>query len=195
MFATTGGEMELLADGLLQDLCFLDDRDSEYGQARDDLLKHYGSVGVVGPFVAMFSQFRCQAEVASIYAELFCRLGYFVVDCVVSLSRWAELTTDLLSQFDGRDLLRSEAEELLGAPSLVVDRRVLCYASPRSLDGWVFVDCYQASARKYVPGLARFEVTSDADPPVRSVRRSTGRLKDGLILTQLGQQLRLGPDQ
>lgn len=29
MYATTGSEMELLADGLLADLCFLDGRDAD----------------------------------------------------------------------------------------------------------------------------------------------------------------------
>jgi len=36
---------------------------------------------------------------------------------------------------------RSEVEAGFGSPSLVVDKRVLCYA-PADMSGGVFVDCF-----------------------------------------------------
>jgi hypothetical protein len=75
MYATTGREMELVAAGLLADLCFLDDRDAEYERAGQDMQSRYGKLGVAGPFNAMFGLERCQAEVAAVYAEVFSRLG------------------------------------------------------------------------------------------------------------------------
>jgi hypothetical protein len=47
MFASTGREMQLLAGGLLADLCFLDDRDADYRRASEDLHR-YGKLGVPG---------------------------------------------------------------------------------------------------------------------------------------------------
>src|SRR5260370_9866419 len=80
MYARDGREMETVADQLLRDLCFLEERDSDYEQARERL-RGYGQLGVHGPFTSMFGSVRsCSAEVASVYAEVFHRLGYPAVD-------------------------------------------------------------------------------------------------------------------
>ncbi len=193
MYGSTGREMELGADGLLQNLCFLDNRDTGYAEARQDLLDRYGQLGVTGPFTAMFDLTRCQAEVAAIYGEVFCRLGYLDVENTVSPDRWDELIASLPAIFAEKDLRLSEVEQQLGPPSLVVDGRVLCYASSRPADGWVFVDCQAEVIRKYQPGEGNYCSTTDPDPLVRSVRRSAGDFEDGLILTLYGLVRRWGP--
>jgi hypothetical protein len=193
MYASTGAEMQLGADNLLEDLCFLDDRDAEYGRVRAELLRRYGQLGVGGPFTAMFGLAHCQAEVAAVYAEVFARLGYLAVKGTLSPARWGELTASLPTLFDEQDLRLSEAQPELGPASLVVDGRILCYASSRPADGWVFVDGHPVTTPVYQPGEGRFGSTSDDDPLVRSVRRSTGSFEDGLILTLYGRVLRWGP--
>lgn len=64
MYAGSGTEMELVADRLLSDLCFIDERDADYERERSRLLSSYGKEGVTGPFNALFGTRRCQAEVA-----------------------------------------------------------------------------------------------------------------------------------
>lgn len=179
MFASSGREMQLLADGLLSDLCFLDDRDADYEHAREELLHRYGKLGVAGPFEAMFDSEQCQAEVASLYAEVFCRLGYLVVDHQVSSGQWRELAAGLRNMFEDQDLRLSEAEAKLGPASLVVNHRVLCYASSVPGDGWLFVDCCAERARFYEPGQGSYRVVTDSDPLLRSVRLSAGASKPG----------------
>lgn len=73
MYASTGRELQLIVGQLLGDLCFLDSRDANWEQERSGL-QSYGKSGVAGPFVALGSP-RCHAEVASVYAEVFHRLG------------------------------------------------------------------------------------------------------------------------
>jgi hypothetical protein len=84
MYAATGSEMQLLALHLLKDLCFLDDRDADAEREWSRLLRTYGKRGAVGPFEALFESRPCQAEVASVFAEVFHRLGYLSVGKLVS---------------------------------------------------------------------------------------------------------------
>ncbi|MEV7804228.1 hypothetical protein AB0O28_14905 [Microbispora sp. NPDC088329] len=92
MWACNGREMESVARTLLENLCFLDERDREYEEVREELGR-YGQVGVPGPFTALFgTEQRCMAEVASVYAEQFHRLGYLAVDRELGPQEWDELT-------------------------------------------------------------------------------------------------------
>jgi hypothetical protein len=193
MYARDGREMETVADQLLRDLCFLEERDSDYEQARERL-RGYGQLGVHGPFTSMFGSVRsCAAEVASVYAEVFHRLGYLTVDHLIGPAPWRELTAGLRGRFEGRDVRRSEAEAFLGPASLVVNSRVLCYAAGDPSAGWVFLDCWAERTRVYQPERGAYETATDTDPLIRSVRASASEFEAGLILTRYGMVLRWGP--
>jgi hypothetical protein len=179
MHATTGSEMGLVADGLLADLCFLDGRDDEYADTRQDLLSRYGALGVPGPFRTIFGLERCQAEVASVYAEAFSRLGYLPVERTLTPDRWDALAAALPAVLEERDMRRAGAERELGPASLLVDGRI-------------FVDCHADNCREYDVSTGRYEVIGDPEPIVRSARRSTGGFEDGLILTRYGKLQRWG---
>lgn len=192
MYAATGREMELLLGQLLADLCFLDGRDADWEHERS-LLQSYGELGVTGPFEALFGSSRCQAEVASVYAEVFHRLGYLAIGDPVSQERWQEMTGGLRGHFEGRDVRQGEAERILGRPSLLVGRTVLCYAPLDPAAGWLFIDCHAEQATRYDAGHGRHVTDQDTDPLVRSVRRSGQTFEAGLILTLYGKTLRWGP--
>lgn len=192
MYASSGREMQIIADQVLADLCFLDDRDADWQQARRRL-QSYGKRGVTGPFEALFGSPRCQAEVASVYAEVFHRLGYLDIDHPVSQQRWQELTGSLRECFEDRDVRRSEAEQILGPPGLVVGRTVLCYAAADPALGWLFVDSHAEDVRRYDVGHGRYTADYDTDPLIRSVRLSGPDFEAGLILTLYGKTLRWGP--
>ena len=192
MWATDGRAFDVLARGLIADLCFLDERE----QDSDDVhavLHGYGKLGVAGPFIALFGKDRnCVAEVASVFAEQFHRLGYLPAERLLGAGEWERLTTGIRERFDGHDVRRSEVEADFGSPSLIVEKRVLCYA-PADMSGWVFVDCFAEHHDEYVPGAGRYEWRRDDDPLVRVVRRPAGGFESGLTLTLYGKVLRWGP--
>jgi hypothetical protein len=130
MWTRTGEEADTLCRRLLEDLCFLDERDPAAALAD---LQRYGSTGVAGAFRDWLGkEARCDAEVVSVYAECFHRLGYLTVDRLLD---WAQLADAARAGLG--DLPRSEVEALYGEPSLVVDGRIGCYVSA---DGWLYVD-------------------------------------------------------
>ncbi|MEV6524491.1 hypothetical protein AB0M43_21265 [Longispora sp. NPDC051575] len=194
MWATDGRAMDTLCWMRLRDLCFLDDRDTERDQTVE-LLRRYGKLGVSGPFTTIFGKERtCTAEVASVHAEHFHRLGYLTVDRHLSPNESAALDGSQLREWVGkRDLRRSEVEATFGPPSLVIAHRILCY-TPADASGWVFFDCWDEQPRRYVPGEGTYTADRETDPLVRSVRVPAADFEDGLILTLYGRVLRWGPE-
>ncbi|MGW4121258.1 hypothetical protein [Nocardia sp. NPDC004711] len=191
MWARSGPEMESVAGGRLRDLCYLDERDDEHEHIRE-LLRDFGKLGVHGPFAAVFGvEGRCTAEVASVYAELYHRLGYLLVERLLTADEWLPLTR-LREWVGDRDLRRSEVETAFGAPSLRVGKRVLCYA-PADGGQWVFFDCWDEPPLRYVPGKGRFDGGFDPDPLVRDIRVPAADFEEGLVLTLYGKVLRWGP--
>jgi hypothetical protein len=192
MWASDGRAFDVLARGLLSDLCFLDEREQDLDEVHA-VLRGYGKLGVAGPFIALFGGDRnCVAEVASIFAEQFHRLGYLPTERLLDAAEWNRMTGSIRERFDGHDVRRGEAEASFGRPSLVVDKRVLCYA-PADRSGWVFVDCFAEHHGEYVPGAGRYEWRGDDDPLVRAVRLPSADFESGLTLTLYGKVLRWGP--
>lgn len=192
MYATDGRAYDVQAGTLLADLCFLDERETD-GERVREVLRGYGTLGVVGPFEALFGEGgRYVDEVASVFAEQFHSLGYLAVDRLLDKAGWDELIGSLHDRFDGHDVRRSEVEAAFGPPSLAIGKRVLCYA-PSEGAGWVFFDCYSEPVSRYEAGLGRYTADPDHDPLVRSVRRPAEGFDAGLILTLYGKVLRWGP--
>jgi hypothetical protein len=194
MYARDGREMETVAEQLLRDLCFLDGRDGEWEQARE-WLSGFGKLGVHGPFAAMFGPDDGSAEVASVYAEVFHQLGYLDVEhspsteAVLHGRAWRG---ELRTRYEDQDILRSEVEEAFGAPSLVIAKRVLCYAGPTRGARWVSFGCGPRTHQVYEPGKGSYRGSQDPDPLVRSIRVSGDDFETGLILTLYGKVLRWG---
>jgi hypothetical protein len=191
--AGNGSALDIQLGVLVGDLCWLDGNDPE--PSVSDVRSWYGKLGVVGPFVAMFGPGgRYLAEVASVWAEQAHRLGYLPVDRLLDADEWALLAPERLRErCDGKDLRRSDVEAEYGVPSLVADKRTLCYA-PADGTGWVFMDCYEEpTGRRYIPNRGTYTYERDDDPLVRSVRHSASTFEAGLVLTMYGKVLRWGP--
>lgn len=193
MWTSSGQAFDVMARGLLADLCFLDEREPDQ-DAVHAVLRSYGKLGVAGPFIAMFGKDRtCVAEVASVFAEQFHRLGYLQLTRLLDANEWDHLNAGLLRRFDGQDVRRSEVEASYGPPSLIIDKRVLCYA-PADMPGWLFFDCFEDHGPgEYVPGAGRYEWRRNDDLLVRAVRRPAPDFEAGLILTLYGKVMRWGP--
>lgn len=194
MWASTGQAFDWMARGLLGDLCFLDEREADQA-AVERVLRSYGKLGVAGPFIAMFGEERnCVDEVASVFAEQFHRLGYLQVERVLDADEWHDLNAGLQRRFDGREVRRGEVEACYGSPSLVIGRRVLCYAGSSNGPGWLFFDCFEDHGPgEYVAGAGRYEWRRNEDPLVRAVRRPAPDFEAGLVLTLYGKVMRWGP--
>lgn len=83
------------------------------------------------------------------FAEVFHRLGYLSVGKLVSGDRWQEMTSGLRDRFEACDVTQDGARGLPGEPSLVIDRKVLCYVPEDPAAGWLFIDCHAEQARRY----------------------------------------------
>ncbi len=188
----TGKAAELLLSTLMEDLCYLDDRDGDFRRITDELNERYGQAGINGLFKSVFDREQCQAEVAAVYAEAFCRLGYVQPVHMLSPGHWADLANSLPALFDEHDMRLSEAEAKLGRPSGVVDDRILCYASSNRDAGWIFVEGHDVITRSYDVSAGRNKTAFDPDPLVRSVRRSAADFEEGLVMTPYGKLLRWG---
>ncbi|WP_203717728.1 hypothetical protein [Asanoa siamensis] len=190
MYATSGQAFDFAARALMADLCFLDEREPEFEDVLAGL-RAYGTLGVAGPFVAMFGEdLSCTAEVASVFAEQFHRLGYLDVERVLDADEWQRLIATVRG-FGGRDVRLSEVVAEIGPASLVMGKRILGYA-PADGSGWVFVDCLPRHRDEYVPGKGSFTWRRDDDPLARAVRTPATDFEAGLVLTLYGKVLRWG---
>ncbi|MEV6287424.1 hypothetical protein [Kribbella sp. NPDC051770] len=183
MYVSTAREAEVLCGQLVEDVCFLEEVDSDFVDA--DRQGH-GSTGVSGAFERVFGAgTRSAAGVVSVYARHFHRLGYLAIDRAVDWGPLAEKARAGLG-----DLRRSELEELYGEPSLVVDGRVGCYVSA---EGWLYVD-YQGPEL-----LGPQELVRDVRVPAGSgfqlggrsggERSALGSFDDGVCWTPYGRTL------
>src|SRR5258708_11974231 len=76
MWAADGRAFDVLARGLIADLCFLDEREQDSDDV-NALLHGYGKLGVAGPFIALFGKDRNSApEVSPVFADRFHRLAH-----------------------------------------------------------------------------------------------------------------------
>lgn len=192
MYDTRGEAFDGHLRTFLADLCFLDEREQDCDGVRE-VLRRYGKLGVVGPFVVLIGKDSHYIdEVASVWAEQLHRLGYLQVGRLLDTQEWGRLMAALKDRFDGKDVRRSEVQNYFGPPSIVAGRRVLCYA-PDDGSGWVFFDCYTESSVRYVAGAGHYTGERDDDPLVRSVRHPAPDFESGLILTLYGKVLRWGP--
>lgn len=165
MWSSTGREADTLYRRLLEDLRFLDEHDPAV-IVRER--QGYGATGIDGAIRAVLGDgVPGVAEVASVYAELFHRHGYLEIAPV----EWGPLAEAARAGLG--DLRRDELEAVYGEPSLVVDRRVACYASA---DGWLFVDYHG-------PELIGPQVR------VRNVRVPAARFDDGVFFTPYGRRV------
>ena len=193
MYATTGRELQGVSQGLLNDLCFIDERDDDAEAVRDELHR-YGKLGVAGALEAVFGN-DCSfvAEVASIFAELFHRLGYLEVGRHLPESDWQTAKDGLRDAYEELDVRQSEVTERLGEPSLVVDKRVYCYVSEGPAS-WLFFDFWEKPVAVYEPSQGRFvQARSNDDLLLRNVRTPSKGFDAGLVLTLYGKGLRWGP--
>jgi hypothetical protein len=196
MWAGDGRSMQTIAQSALEDLAFIDGRSIDY-PALCGGLQFYGKLGVVGAFDAVFGA-ECSyvAEVASVFAQLGVALGYIEPDRRLVELEWRSLTSRARDTFEDADVRLSEVLSQLGEPSLVVDKRVLCYAGQSARD-WIAFDCWE-------PPITRYRVADEGwrggvhsewvdDPLLRDVRVPADTFADSLVLTTYGKVLRWGP--
>ena len=180
MCASCAADMAHAGLGVLDDLCFIDEREHEMEAARSRLRERYPTALSVWEIQQWFPASPEQgfvAEVASIIAEVAVALGYHEVRRLTA-EEWARLRLDDLSWLRGPDLLKPELEEWLPEPSMPVRgtdgelrASVYAFAPPEGAGGWVCFD---------------FEEWGP-DARLRDIRLPTARAADGVVLTSAGR--------
>jgi hypothetical protein len=196
LWASDGRSIQTLIQGVIGDLCFIDEREAEYS-AKCEVLYRYGKLGVAGAFRAVFGETsNYTAEVASVFAEIACSLSYVQPARRLSAVEWRPLIASIHDKFEEVDVRRSAVLEQIGEPSFDIGNRVLCYAGP-SIGDWVAFDCWEETTSKYIveDGYLRhgFFPQREEDPLLRCVRIPADSFNESLVMTIYGKVLRWGP--
>jgi hypothetical protein len=123
-------------------------------------------------------------------------LGYIEPERRLAELEWRALTSRVRATVEDVDVRLSEVVSQVGEPSLIVDKRVLCYAGPSTRE-WIAFDCWE-------PPITRYRVAGDGwrggvhservdDQLLRDVRVPADTFADSLVLTTYGKVLRWGP--
>lgn len=157
MYASTAGEADvlmwmLLAD--LQELYGLEDRNGARACVRAAPGARWNEYGV-REITRWFNDptRRCVAEVMSIYAEAAAKLGLLETEQRYDADAWVRAGFVDGKRFRGVELYRDQVSDTVGPPSLVVDRRVYCYAPTDEAGGWAFLDFEQWQGADHNPRL------------------------------------------
>lgn len=156
-------------DLLLRDLCWIDVRKHDWDVFQETDLR--GNRGVLGQFE--YQQFQIPvyiAEVASVYAQVAHKLGYFQPERVPNSTEGKDLHSLLSADFFERDWTQTEIYDRLGPPSsehYSSETTVACYAPEPAAD-WIFFDF----SRRLSDSSDWFET-----PILRDIRRKENRFE------------------
>lgn len=191
MYVPDAGAAEAFCRELLEVLTYVDDCEQEY--ARELVRRRRDDFGSTGPdsMGRWFARGVVQVEghdlavrstgareVAAWYAELAALFGWLDVPRLSAHDLSTVVTA--LSDPDGIDTwTRGRLVAELPAASIVVDRRVHCYAPPEPDARWVFVDVLS----EWGPPWDRPET------PIRSYRTAGPRgAREAMVVSTLGRQ-------
>jgi hypothetical protein len=181
MYGGNASGVELRLSSLLDDPCYIDEREAELQQAREELRSRRVSTatGVVGAFRWRISYEADFAdEVASVYANLAQRLGYLSLDGELSPSAWYPLTKGLRARCRARDWRVSEVQAAFGPPSLVMGQ-VYAYVKAGDDRAWVCFDFDRGS-----------EKWPERDYLLREIRTPARTFARELTFTPYGRRVR-----
>ena len=176
---------------MLDDLCFIDERDL-YLRTTTERLDRYGKLGIAGAFEAVFGEdCDCSDEVISVMAQFCLELGYLSLDRLLPEPEWRALVATARDRYRSSDVRRAEVIATLGLPSVEIGR-VLCYVSEGTLS-WAFFDFWERVNTYDDLEHKNFLRDQPEDPFLRDVRLPATSFGDGLVLTAYGSAIRWGP--
>lgn len=179
MYAVDAYAADALVRQLLGTLAYVDEVEENYRTlTRDRSSEAFGALGppcIERWFRPLRPGHSAAAEVFSWHAELAERFGWIKVQRL-SQPDWDSLRLDDLDRFRRHDHTRLSLNQQLPAPSLVVDRRILCFTPADPAGRWVF-----------------FDIAEDLDPPpwrspgtpLRAIRQP-GWARDTTVVTPHG---------
>jgi hypothetical protein len=169
-FCGSGESADLYFSTILSDLCWIDDRESDFAPVCHDLL--HGCRRVFGQFY--FQQLSIPDhfanEIASTYAQAAYRLGYYKPMRVLIDSEFEELRNSIGQTFLSADHTESEIVSRFGQPTHEVvggQTTVHCYGCCVRNADWVFFD-YSRCNPPTEPHLYQWL----EDPKLRNIRRT-----------------------
>lgn len=176
MHCGSGESADLYYSTILLDLCWIDDRESEFATVSRDLL--HGCRRVFGQFY--FQQLAIPDhfgnEIASTYAQAAYRLGYYKPIRVLTDSEFDELRNSIDQHFFSADHTESEIVTRFGQPTHEVlggQTTVHCYGCCDKNVDWIYFD-YSRCNPPTEPHLCNFF----ADPMLRDIRRASTNIME-----------------
>ena len=175
MFCGSGEKADLYYSMILSDLCWLDERETAWKTIGRELL--HGAMRVYGQFfyqhLAIPDGFL--NEIASTYAQVAYRLGYYHPERVLTECEFQELNDGIDAAFFTVDHTEGEIVSRFGRPTHDVLgglTTVHCYGCFDRGINWVYFDY----ARCYPPRDSH-SCEWFADPCLRNVRRTSNRME------------------
>lgn len=200
MYAGSDAEIDGVLHGLLRDIAFVDERQSDLEAVFGGFAQRgYADHGrlccslqlVVRPGVAGIAAPFCSSGelIASTFAELSFRMGYLELDTSPVSSGWDRLQDWLRGARPDKDIRWSDVAGEIGPACLRIGSGRFwtdCYCDGDPQHPWVCFDYhdYLVMASNGVP--ARWEY--DRDPILRSIRSTEGRFEEGWFVTPYGRR-------
>ena len=186
MYGTNSGLESTILDRL-RDLCFVDDRTPMFDRALDDMRRRneFLSTGVVGAF-RYFHLAKTEDvtdEVASVYAAVAFRLGYFRPSRLLTSSEWNKLNERLPLWMKEDERSPADLVGTFGPPSyrsLAQRPRVFSYTVDDLDSAWVHFDFSSLRSRSKVAPLHPSML-------LRDVRTGSADFSERMLFTQLGE--------
>jgi hypothetical protein len=208
MYGGDSSGVDLHLRMLLEDLCFIDERDADAAIYQPLKERHlWSSVGIRGPFSRVFHfADDFENELASVYGEMAFRLGYITPTRLLSCIELERIKRDA-RRFRANDIHAADIQAMFGPASLIVGGRyyqILCYGTDDANHWWLFFDCrfdhrgYVRVARRRldlatVDGLPHWQHPDFQNPLLRNTRiHALGypSLRQGITFTPYGQRIR-----
>lgn len=174
-FCGSGQSMDLFYSMILSDLCWLDERESDFAAVARELLR--GSLGVYGQYFYQHLSIPNQFgnEIASTYAQAAYRLGYYKPERVLAEDEFEELKGNIDQKFLSTDHSESEIVSRFGKPTHDVlggETTVHCYGCCDRNTNWIYFDYSRCYPPKDLVSYEWFD-----DPKLRNVRRHNNEME------------------
>ncbi len=176
MHCGSGESADLYYSTILLDLCWIDDRESDFATVSRDLLHGCRSVFGQLHYQQLAIPDHYGNEIASTYAQAAYRLGYYAPIRVLADGEFQELRDSLDQKFFSTDHTESEIVSRFGQPTVEViggPTTVHCYGCCNVNVDWVYFDYSRCN-----PSTEPFLRPVYTDPKLRDIRRTSDNIME-----------------
>ncbi len=192
MFGHGSFGVEMFFIGILRDISFIDERESELNEQIEKLRKRglFTSQGVAGQLTHCFLNAENSKETASIYAEIAYNLGYLKIENLSPVSDWSNIYNNIRNYCKNKDWLLKDVVGSFGSPSLAIGsdwQQIHCYVSEDNRNEWIFFDYCNVIIENVDDEFDRYNLKKNQR--LRNVRLPSKMFEQGIVFTPYGKKL------